>query len=106
MILILSCCFQNGKVCEVRDMKTLRGCWSPRTKGPTETLRGMFLVLDSVQASKWASFCSLFWACFQKIHSFWSRRNAWVWMGKTPMLAGSAWALRIVAVLSYCEVLP
>ncbi|MBA7577149.1 hypothetical protein ES708_18995 [subsurface metagenome] len=80
-------------------MKTLRSVWML-----LETLRGMFLVLDSVQASKLASFYSLFWACFLKLRLLSGWLNVLFWMGKTSMLVASAWALRIVTVTSYCEV--
>jgi len=51
-------------------MVTLRGFRSRCSWGPIETLRGMFLVLDSVQALNLASFCSLFWACFRERSRF------------------------------------
>jgi len=73
---------------------------------PYKTLRGMFLASVSVQASKWASFSSLFWACFRKIRLFLEGLRRVISDIKSPMLAASAWALRIVAVISYCEGLP
>jgi len=81
-------------------MKTLRSVWRS-----LETLRGCFLASVSAQASKWAPFCSPFWACFRKTHPFSEGLRRAICDIKPSMLAASAWALRIVAVRSYCEVL-